>query len=266
MKKMGTERNKEMKGIDLNQPIEYCYSSLRYFKEGEYHVDRVCEEDVLLLVYEGVLRFVEDGEYYEIHPGQYHIQKQNSVQRGGEPSSSPKYLYIHFKGKWVEDGTILAPDGQFSCEKMFEMMEKMDDISHNGYSLTECKAVFFQILSTLYQDNRIRGLANQMADYLMKNLQNRVSLETLAKEFSYSRNHIINLFKKEYQMTPMEYLVHKRLERACWILESTADTLEVVAQKSGFSDYSHFYKAFVKNYGKTPGQWRREQLKYPYKR
>ena len=78
----------------MNNDIQYLFASLRYFDEKEYHVDRVCSDDVLLLVFEGVLRFSEDGVGYEIHPGEYHIQKHNSIQKGDRPSDSPKYLYV----------------------------------------------------------------------------------------------------------------------------------------------------------------------------
>ena len=255
-----------MTGIDLNQPIEYFYASMRYFKEGEHHVTRICDEDVLLLVYEGVLRFEEDGISYEIHPGEYHIQKQGSFQQGTEASSSPKYLYVHFKGKWAEGGSVLASDGNFSSENMFELMEKMDYIAHSAASLIECTSIFFQILCMLYQTNQVRELVNDIADYITQNVQRTISLEELSQKFSYSKNHIINLFRKKYQMTPVEYMIEKRIERAQWLLESTGDTMEVIAEKCGFSDYSHLYKAFVKVHGKTPGQWRKEMQVYPYRK
>ena len=71
-----------MRGIDLDKPITFLYSSLRFFADNEYHVTRYCSDDVLLMVYEGILRFVEDGVSYELHPGEYHIQKGGSYQEG----------------------------------------------------------------------------------------------------------------------------------------------------------------------------------------
>lgn len=253
-----------MYGMDLDRPIEYCYASMRYFREGEHHVTRTCREDVLLLVYEGVLRFEEEGVSYELHPGQYHIQKQNTFQQGREASSSPRYLYVHFLGTWADGEHVLPADGTFSCEKLFETMEKMDYMVHNNCTLTECAGAFFQILTALYQDNQVQKLENYIADYIARNLQNPISLELLAGEFNYSKNHIINIFKRAYQMTPVEYLIDRRVKRAEWLLEATGDTLEKIAEQCGFSDYSHFYKAFVKIHGKTPGQWRREKQVKPY--
>lgn len=252
-------------GIDMNQKIEYCYASMRYFKEGEYHVTRISKEDVLLMVFEGILRFEEDGVSYEIGPGEYHIQRKNTFQRGTEASSCPQYLYIHFIGNWEREGSILEADGHFLCENMYELMEKMDYAAHNAFSLTECSSIFYQILSMLYQANQVRDGACMIADYIVKNLQKPVSLELLSKTFGYSRNHIINLFRKRYGMTPVAYLIRKRVERAQWLLEASGDTLEAIAEKCGFSDYSNLYKAFMKIHGKSPGQWRKEQLVTPYR-
>lgn len=64
-----------MQGIDLNKPIRYKTASLRFFKEGEHHISRRCPEDVLLLVYDGVLRFSEDGVPFEISAGQYYMHE-----------------------------------------------------------------------------------------------------------------------------------------------------------------------------------------------
>ena len=87
-----------MRGIDLNKPIVYKHSSLRFFEKNEHHISRVCDDDVLLLVYEGTLRFLENGEEYAVTAGHYHIQQHGSRQAGHLPSDSPKYLYVHFRG------------------------------------------------------------------------------------------------------------------------------------------------------------------------
>ena len=57
-----------MYGIDLNKNIDYKYASLRFFNEGEHHIDRICGENVLLLVFKGVLRFSEDGKMNDYIP------------------------------------------------------------------------------------------------------------------------------------------------------------------------------------------------------
>ena len=79
-------------GINLNHPIDYKCASFRYFDPGERHVTRICKEDVLLLVFEGVLRFSENGVPCEVNASQYYIQNHYTFQTGEYPSSSPRYL------------------------------------------------------------------------------------------------------------------------------------------------------------------------------
>ena len=76
--------------LDLNKGISYRKASLRFFDMGEYHCTRMCNDDVLFLVYEGVLNIFEDGKEYNISSGQYHITRQGTYQEGKIPSDSPK--------------------------------------------------------------------------------------------------------------------------------------------------------------------------------
>ena len=64
-----------MAGIDFNSPILYRHASFRYFEKNEHHITRFCIDNVLLLVYEGVLRFSEDGEEKEVRAGEYYIHE-----------------------------------------------------------------------------------------------------------------------------------------------------------------------------------------------
>ena len=69
-----------MKGINLDKPITYSVASLRFFNKGESHVNRFCKDNVLVMVFEGVLRFSEDGEKYQVSKGEYFIQHANGYQ------------------------------------------------------------------------------------------------------------------------------------------------------------------------------------------
>ena len=85
-----------MLGIDLNCPITYFNASLRFFKKEERHITRLCSCDVLLLVFDGIMRFSEDGVPVEVRAGEYYIQRKNLYQTGDAVSDYPKYLYVHF--------------------------------------------------------------------------------------------------------------------------------------------------------------------------
>lgn len=248
-----------MRGIDLNRPILYKHSSLRFFEENEHHVSRVCGDDVLLLVYEGTLRFLENGKEYEVTAGHYHIQQQGSTQMGHLPSDSPKYLYVHFLGEWGDNGDSLNYCGEFDYVLLKNLLEKLDRIAHENYTQMEQTAVFFNILSLLYRDQLPAIKGNDIAEYMQHHFHEKITLALLSKEFNYSKNQIINIFKKSFSQTPIEYLNKIRIQKALHLLEATSNTAESIAEACGFQNYSHFYRLFVSQNGVSPTQWRQKR-------
>ena len=248
-----------MRGIDLNKPIVYKHSSLRFFEKNEYHVDRVCNDDVLLLVYEGVLRFKENGEEYEIPAGRYHIQRHGSKQIGHLPSDSPKYLYVHFEGVWDDGANTLNYCGDFDYALLENLFKKMDRFAHENRTLTEQAAVFFDILSILYSNQLPKMRGNEMAKYIHHHFDERITLESLSKKFNYGKNQIINIFKRDFAQTPIEYLNKIRIQKALYLLEVTSNTTESIAAACGFKNYSHFYRLFVRQNGISPTEYRQNR-------
>ncbi len=248
-----------MNGINLNQPILYKFSSLRFFGENEHHVDRFCQDDVLLLVYDGILRFYEDGVPYEIHPGQYHIQKHNTLQAGPEASDSPKYLYVHFLAEWNADGTGLPRSGTFEYTKLKKDIDTLDTLAHRDAPYILQAGKFYDLLSQLYQVKSAETTVQSIADYIERELNRKITLDMLCEEFHFSKNHIINLFRKEFGKTPVAYMNHLRLQKAEYLIEVTSDTLESICEQCGFQNYSHFYKLFTRKNSLCPEQWREQK-------
>ena len=247
-----------MYGIDLKKPIEYIYASFRYFEDGEKHVTRFCKHDVLLLVFDGVLKFTENGEDYEIHKGEYYIQKNGGYQTSRYASEKPKYLYVHFMSEWGSGIGFLSRRGLFNSESLMPLMQRLDRFSHKEYTYTEQSAAFYSILSSLYRDERKQTLADKIAEHITENYRRGISLQEISERLYFSKNHIINVFKAAYGCTPLEYANTLRITHAERLLKTTEDTAEEIALFCGFSDYSCFYKLFRKKHGQSPAKWRKE--------
>ena len=247
-----------MSGINLRKPIQYLHSSLRFFNPGEFHISRLCQDDVLLLVYDGVLRFTEDGIAYEIGPGQYHIQHRNSAQSGSVPSDAPKYLYVHFLSEWTDDSDALPRSGSFSIPSFQPLMERLDHLAHSHAPYVLQTALFYQLLSDLYH-SAPKTQSSPFSDYVELHYRTPITLNMLCQEFHYSKNQIIHTFQKEFGMTPITYINHLRLKKAEYLIEVTSERLEDISTKCGFQNYSHFYKQFIRKNGSSPEQWRTQK-------
>jgi AraC-like DNA-binding protein len=85
---------------------------------------------------------------------------------------------------------------------------------------------------------------------LNNQLDQDLHLDSLAHQIGVSKFHLIRLFKKSFGLTPHQYLIEKRLNRALELLPKMH--VHEVALAVGFSDASSFGKAFKQKFGYTP--------------
>jgi len=246
-----------MIGIDLNKHIEFTHGSMRYFDAGERYVTRLCPDNVLLMVFKGILRFVEDGIQYEIKPGEYFIQKDNSYQEGSLPCDSPEYFYVHFTSSWLPDNSEIPQRGNFDIEKFMPYMEELDALCHSESSHTLKTYRFLNLLLKLAQPKYKNPVVLQIVDYINNSFTQNISLDDLCNKFNFSKNHIIRLFNEDVGTTPVKYINSLRLNRANHLMESTAASLEAIAIDCGFNNYSHFYNLFYSKNKTSPTRYRK---------
>jgi AraC-like DNA-binding protein len=84
-----------------------------------------------------------------------------------------------------------------------------------------------------------------------------ISSRQLADCVRLSRYHFARAFRRSTGMSPQGYVIRCRIERAQYLMLWTDTTLCRIAFECGFSDQSHFSRAFVKALGETPRAWRR---------
>jgi transcriptional regulator GlxA family with amidase domain len=161
-------------------------------------------------------------------------------------------------GEWAESGSILPMRGKFDVSYLRPTMERLDQISHRPQTriYVECVREFYTSLTRLYRATKTEDLSDKIAAYLSENYLKEITLEHLCERFNFSKNHIINVFKNGYGVTPVHYINDLRLTRAMYLLEVTSNTIESVAYESGHRDYSHFYRSFYRKNGLSPQAWR----------
>lgn len=245
-----------MEGILLSRPITYLHASFRAFREGEYHITRRAEHDVLILMQEGTLTFTEDGEQVRLVAGDYYIQRRGGMQSATEPSVRPRYLYVHFLAAWGEEAGALPRRGRFSVTTLAPLLEEMDTLGHAEASYIARCGVLYRILTEISAKKPSGDIAEEICAAIEAAFPVGVPLPVLAERFHFGRNHLINLFRRRYGVTPVAYTNRLRLARARYLLEVTSDSLEAVAEASGFSQYSHFYRLFLRETGCSPSAYR----------
>ena len=91
--------------------------------------------------------------------------------------------------------------------------------------------------------------------YLESHYAERITLEQLAAVAKLNKYTLIRAFTRFKGITPYRYLETIRINRAKTLLEQGIEPAEA-AQRTGFSDQSHFTSYFGRFIGLTPGQYR----------
>lgn len=85
----------------------------------------------------------------------------------------------------------------------------------------------------------------------------KLPLAEMAAGTGLTVQHFARAIKAEVGMTPCQYLLHCRVERARYLLVATSLSLQQIASRCGFSDHMHFSSVFSKMIGQTPAVFRK---------
>ncbi len=96
--------------------------------------------------------------------------------------------------------------------------------------------------------------------HLLTHYEEKIDFRRLARLVPLSISQLDRRFKRIFQLTPQQFLLHVRINAACQMLASTDRNVSEIALRVGFYDQSHFTKAFRRELGITPTAYRR---KYP---
>lgn len=93
----------------------------------------------------------------------------------------------------------------------------------------------------------------------------KIKVGKLASLCHMSETHFRRVFVTYMNMTPVEYVNLVRIRMACEILKKSEDSMEEVAEKSGFDTLSTFNRNFKKLIGDSPYQWKKQTENYEQK-
>ncbi|HJF31302.1 MAG TPA: AraC family transcriptional regulator [Sporosarcina psychrophila] len=94
------------------------------------------------------------------------------------------------------------------------------------------------------------GLIRKAKDMLNGNLEGVLTLDEISGELGISKYQFIRAFKTATGITPYQYFLNSKIERAKQLIEKTGDIYEAVAGY-GFVDLTHMNKHFKSIYGIT---------------
>ncbi|GGH12565.1 helix-turn-helix transcriptional regulator [Pedobacter zeae] len=97
-------------------------------------------------------------------------------------------------------------------------------------------------------------------EYMSSNYNQNITLEDIAAQACLSVNHLLRTFKEAYEISPYQFLMQLRLNRAKGLLQTTGYSLNEIVALVGFECPSSFIRLFKNTFNITPLKYRKSRL------
>ncbi len=178
---------------------------------------------------------------------------------------SPDYVYIMklacAEGYCAFYYDIIAFNALQS--RIFQLLEEIhSDRFGKTAKISLCvQELILHLNRTIYEQKHInspekeQNLYRNLTQYIETHLDEDLSLDRLSGEFYVSKYHISHVFKENLGISIHQYITKKRLIMCRDSLVSRQEISKLYT-KFGFKDYSCFYRAFKKEFGMSPKEYR----------
>ena len=97
-----------------------------------------------------------------------------------------------------------------------------------------------------------------VVEYIKEHLAENLTIDKLSALACMSKATFFRVFKREFGLTPVEFIIKERLSEAKRLLRHPLTTVAEVCLRAGFNNLSYFQSLFKKYEGVTPGAYKRQ--------
>ena len=251
----------------------YPISAGHFFCVEGYHLVRKNYNSLLIThILDGSFTYIKDGKHITAHKGDTVIldcYKPHEYYT----NDSFESIWIHIAGansfelfeeiERSEGNLIKCKDVQHLRKLLFRVFDGMK----GDYPTTELSVsldiykIFTELLNP--QSTKSKGESNYedsiqtVKEYIAENLNENLTVGALAEIVNMSSSHFSRVFKQQTGLSPYDYILISRLNRAKYLLQVTDMTVSAIAYEIGFNSESNFIYFFTENEGISPGKFRK---------
>jgi two-component system response regulator YesN len=185
-----------------------------------------------------------------------------SIEVWIQSSIPKKMLEIHLKRAL---GIIVQNSGVLLQNNLLQLEEDVEQLFLTHNRMDRIRVEFLTIIDHLFSsDGKVditnyQQLTDRIVEYLVTNLDQKISLPETAELFGITESHLSKIFKKYTGDSPIDYLIKLRIEKAKrYLIDDSEMMLRHIAEITGFSDQYYFSRVFKSMTGKSPSEYRAE--------
>ncbi|MGM9543405.1 MAG: AraC family transcriptional regulator [Romboutsia timonensis] len=276
---------------DINNKVGYLNDNFKIFHirdkkdiKFEYHHHDFSK---IVILIDGDLTYYIEGKAYILKPWDILFVNKNEIHK---PVVNPNKYYERiviwlnpdFMAKYAQGNNDLLKCFEVAVKNNYNLlrlnMKSIEIIKNLIQDIQNCnnsnefgseilkESLFVQLMvlmnrlflnsdknrdiEDIQYDKTIEGVLN----YINSNLENDLSIDTIASEFFISKYYLMRKFKNQIGSSIHNYVVQKRLILARSLI-SDGLSMSSVCSRCGFNDYSSFVRAFKKVYGVSPSNY-----------
>lgn len=276
---------------DINNKVGYLNDNFKIFHikdkkdiKFEYHHHDFSK---IVILIDGDLTYYIEGKAYILKPWDILFVNKNEIHK---PVVNPDKYYERiviwlnpdFMAKYAQGNNDLLKCFEVAIKNNYNLlrlnMKSIEIIKNLIQDIQNCnnsnefgseilkESLFVQLMvlmnrlflnsdknrdiEDIQYDKTIEGVLN----YINSNLENDLSIDTIASEFFISKYYLMRKFKNQIGSSIHNYVVQKRLILARSLI-SDGLSMSSVCSRCGFNDYSSFVRAFKKVYGVSPSNY-----------
>jgi AraC-like DNA-binding protein len=253
-------------------------TAMGYYPSAQGHsMERVGHPDhILIYCTAGAGSVMLAGEKTAINSGDIlYLPQGSSHQYEADPLTPWTLYWLHF------DGSLACKFGQHINHaqrpfniglqpRVIRVFDGVAELRHSSHNLNEFIQGGHQVQALL---SYIALLVQQRQPYaqnnfdteniramMQENIHGKLNLDTLAAQAKLSKYHFVKKFKKLTGESPINYFINMKMQRACYLLDSTPRSIKHIASELGYQDAYYFSRLFKKNIGIAPDTYRKVKL------
>ena len=209
-----------------------------------------------------------NNNIYTVHKGDTFLLPEGTNQiYYSNPDNQFERIWINFKGELAQSlldiynlNDAVVFKNVNTLDIFTEIHEKCKKLHDSAEYKNQTSQLFLKLIQFLADNkqttNDTTSDIEQIRLYIDCNITENIKISDIAQNFSFSQEHIIRIFKKNYGITPHRYILESKIRLAMIMLKMTDMRIDEIAEKLSFSDSHHFSTQFKRLMGYKPALYR----------
>ena len=252
-----------------------CFCGKESCSPGYSYGPAVRSQYVLHYIVSGKGSYTINNKTYTLHENQGFLIPPDTVTYYEADKEDPwSYMWIGFNGVKAEtylnyanlneDNVTFEYSKDDTLKNYINEMLQLKELNFSNELKLE--GILYLFMSALVQCRKDDGNAKafrsteiyleKSIEYIEKNYANNIKINDIANYIGINRSYLTHIFKKNINISPQEFLLNYKIDKACTLLKSSELSIKAESKSIGYSDPLTFSKIFKKVKGESPKNYR----------